>query len=76
MNLYTKDQLKLLKEKAPISIYNRIKKVNMFLNKDYSKYFEAMSLIQQGEYTWNYSTSLQDIKFFSKTQENLLDLIN
>jgi hypothetical protein len=76
MNLYTKEQLKIIKQKAPQSVYNRLKKVNDFLNKDYSRYIQAYSLIRSGASTWQYSTPLTDIQYFSKTQEYILDLIN
>jgi hypothetical protein len=76
MNLYTKEQLKVIKQRAPQSVYNRLKKVNGFLNKDYSRYMEAYNLIRSGAITWQYSTPLEDIQYFSKTQEYILDLIN
>lgn len=73
MNLYTTKQLKLIKKQHPASIYNRIKRVNSFLDKDYSRYLQAISLYSQGANTWEYSISLEDIVFFSKTQDYILN---
>lgn len=75
MNLYTKEQLKLIKLKTPQSVYNRIKKVNLFLDKNYYKYFEALELYSQGTLKWGYSTSIEDIKFFNQSQEYVLSII-
>lgn len=75
MNIYSKEELNLIKDKAPKSIYSRLKRINSFIDKDYSKYLEAQHLIQNGGLHWEYSTTLEDIQFFCKTQEYILDLI-
>ncbi len=73
MILYSKQQMDLIKQIQPISIYNRIKRVNGFLNKDYSKYIEAIDCVSDGVEKWDYSTSLEDLAFFAKSQEYILD---
>ena len=77
--IYTKKELKNLKlkleEQNTISLFNRIKRVNSFINNNWSKYLEAETLIKQGTTEWKYSTSLSDITFFIKSQEHFKNLI-
>lgn len=75
MIIYNKDQLTQIKFTQPGSIYNRIKRVNSFVNNNWNVYIEALDLISQGQTKWGYSTSLEDLKFFVSTQEYILDSI-
>lgn len=76
MTPYTKDQLKLIKERLPSSIYSRIKRTNSFIDNNYSLYIEATHLVSQGTTKWQYSTSLEDIKFYVSTNLYILNAIN
>ena len=77
--IYTKEELKTLKlkleEQNTISLFNKIKRVNTFIDKNWDKYLEAEVLIKQGTAEWKYSTSLSDITFFVKSQQYFKDLI-
>lgn len=77
--IYTKKELKNLKlkleEQNTTSLFNRIKRVNSFINNNWSKYLEAETLIKQGTTEWKYSISLSDITFFIKSQEHFKNLI-
>lgn len=75
MRLYSKEELNRLKEKTPKSIYNKINKINSFLDKDWNKYIEAIHLTNQGQTTWTYSISIADLKFFELTQPSLINKI-
>lgn len=77
--IYTKEELKNLKlkleEQNTISLFNKIKRVNTFIDKNWDKYLKAEVLIKQGTAEWQYSTSLSDITFFVKSQQYFKDLI-
>lgn len=73
--IYTKDQLAILKIKTSKPLFNKIKRINFFIDNNWDKYVEGCCLVKQGETNWAYSTSLNDIIFFCKTQEYFLNLI-
>jgi hypothetical protein len=73
MIIYTPEQLKLIKERYPLSIFKKIKRINSFIDSNWDKYIEAVKLNNQGQTNWSYSVSLNDLKFFENSQENILD---
>lgn len=73
MIIYTPEQLKLIKERYPLSIFKKIKRINSFIDNNWDKYIEAVKLNNQGQTNWGYSVSLNDLKFFENSQENILD---
>lgn len=73
MVIYNKEQLRVIKEKYPLSIYKKIKRINCFINNDWDKYIEAIALNSQGQTTWDCSTSIADLKFFETSQQNILN---
>lgn len=75
MDTYTLEQLKQIKASLPASIYNRIKRVNSFINLDYSRYIEAIQFTKQGATKWSYSVSLEDVKFYCQTQRYIMSNI-
>jgi hypothetical protein len=73
MIIYTPEQLKLIKERYPLCIFKKIKRINSFIDSNWDKYIEAVKLNNQGQTNWSYSVSLNDLKFFENSQENILD---
>lgn len=76
MIVYSKEQLIAIKEKYPLSLYTKIKRINSFIDKNWDKYIEAVRLNNQGQINWDYSTSISDLKFFEISQNNILISIN
>lgn len=73
--IYTKEELNSLNELIPLSLFNRIKRINGFVNANWDKYIEYSRLIKQGSLTNLYYISAEDIIFFDKTQEYFRNLI-
>lgn len=62
--ILTKEELNKIKQNEVKSIYKKISRVNSFLHKDWSRYWEAFDAIKNGHGSWSYSIPISDIKFF------------
>lgn len=73
--IYTTSQLNILETLIPISQYNKLKKVNSFINKNWEAYVQGSFIIKEGGSSWGYSLPLDELKYFDSSQKYYRDLL-